>query len=568
MRQISTDVAGPRGGTGFADALAGALLAEAPRVIGVVDRDPDSPTAGCMDRTFWAWKFTDFAGSRFQEGVCYLAFLCTRRLEDNPYVNNPALLQWIGMALDRWSRLQHRDGSFDEAYPFERSLAATSFSSFYIAEALDMLGEAIEPHTLERTRLALARAGEWLLRNDETHGFLSNHLAAAAAALQHIHRVTGEARFDRRSAHFRDRILDRQSAEGWYDEYGGADPGYQTHGTFYLVRLWQLTGDERLAESIERSIEFLAHFIHPDGSVGGEYASRNTQTYYPAAFEMMAHRNPAASWISRTMRPSVLGGAAAGLRAVDSYNWFPVLNNLVFAYRAAASGEPVARPIEPDAGATALWYPDAGIARIRRDRYDAYVGATKGGVIKVWDRGTGRLVLSDCGWVGRTFDGSVASTQYHDGDRAVSVEGDRIEVGGCLSRSARPVMSPARFIAFRTFSTTIGRLAGVGRWLKQQLVRVLIYRRQQLPVTFNRTITFEDNRIVVADRLHGDHEGRLESLRRGAVFTTIHMGSSRYFVLNELNAEPGIVVQSDATWNIDPAALGVGVEVERALELD
>jgi hypothetical protein len=177
-------------------------------------------------------------------------------------------------------------------------------------------------------------------------------------------------------------------------------------------------------------------------------------------------------------------------------------------------------------------------------------------------------VLSDCGWVGRTFDGSVASTQYHDGDRAVSVEGDRIEVGGFLSRSARPVMSPVRFIAFRTFSTSIGRLAGAGRWLKQQLVRVLIYRRKQLPVTFNRTITFEDNRIVVADRLHGDHEGRLESLRRGAVFTTIHMGSSRYFVLNELDAEPGIVVQSDAAWNIDPAALGAGVEVERVLELD
>jgi hypothetical protein len=39
-------------------------------------------------------------------------------------------------------------------------------------------------------------------------------------------------------------------------------------------------------------------------------------------------------------------------------------------------------------------------------------------------------------------------------------------------------------------------------------------------------------------------------------------------VLNELNAEPGIVVQSDATWNIDPAALGAGVEVERVLELD
>jgi hypothetical protein len=566
MRQTSAEVTVARTGDGFADALASALLAEAPRVIGLIDRDPDSGTAGCMDRTFWAWKFTDFAGSRFQEGVCYLSFLYTRRLEGNPYVNSPALLQWIGMALERWSRIQHRDGSFDEAYPFERSLAATSFSSFYVAEALDMLGEAADREILEAARTSLARAGEWLLKNDETHGFLSNHLAAAAGALEHIHRVTGDARFDRRSAYFRDRILGRQSPEGWYDEYGGADPGYQTHGSFYLARLWQLTGYEPLAESLDRSIEWLAHFIHPDGSIGGEYASRNTQTYYPAAFEMMAHRSAAASWISRAMRPSVLGGDAAGLRAVDAYNWFPVLNNLVFAYRAAASGEPVARPVEPDAAANVLWYPGAGIARVRRDRYDAYVGATKGGVIKVWDRTTGRLVLSDCGWVGRTFDGSVASTQYHDPDRPVTVEGDRIEVGGELARAARPVMSPLRFMAFRGFSTTVGRFAGVGRWLKQQLVRVLIYRRRRLPVTFRRTITFDNERITIADRLRGDHEGRLESLRRGAIFTTIHMGSSRYFVLNELKAEPG-PAEHNGSWNIDPDGLGAGIEVERVLEL-
>jgi hypothetical protein len=266
------------------------------------------------------------------------------------------------------------------------------------------------------------------------------------------------------------------------------------------------------------------------------------------------------------MRPSILGGEAAGLRAVDAYNWFPVLNNLVFAYRAAGSGEPVARPVEPDASASMLWYPGAGIARIRRERYDAYVGATKGGVIKVWDRTTGRLVLSDCGWVGRTFGGGVASTQYHDPDRPVTVEGDRIEVAGELSRAARPVMSPLRFIAFRGFSTTVGRFAGVGRWLKQQLVRVLIYRRRRLSVDFRRTITFEDERIIVADRLQGDHEGRLESLRRGAIFTTIHMGSSRYFVLNELNAQAG-PAERDDSWYIDPDRLGSGIEVERVLEL-
>jgi hypothetical protein len=553
----------------FAGALAAALVGEAPRVIGWMDRDPHSGTAGCMDRTFWAWKFTDFPGARFQEGLCLLAFLHTRRLENSPYVGSPALLQWIRLGLDWWARLQHTDGSFDEAYPFERSLAATAFSSFYVAEALEMLGESLPAPTLERTRKALAAAGEWLRRNDETHGFLSNHLAAAAAALYHIHRVTGDARFERRSRYFRDRILAKQSPEGWYDEYGGADPGYQTHGTFYLARLWQLSGDEELAASIERSIDFLTHFVHPDGSLGGEYASRNTQTYYPAAFEIFASRHAGSAWITSRMRSSVLTAAAAGLRGIDAYNYFPVLNNLVFAYRAASAAGQVT-PREPSAGTGLTWFPAAGIARIRTDRYDAWVGTSKGGVIKVWDRMSGRLALSDCGWVGSTYDGRIASTQYDDRSRNVTVDAGRITVAGTLSQSARPVMSPVRFLAFRVFSLTIGRWAAAGRWLKQQLVRVLIHRRRSVPVTFRREIEFGPDRVSVRDELRGDHEGRLTKLERGTLFTTIHMGSSRYFVLNELNAvAPECAGNDESTvWSIEPDRLSEGVVSERTLVLD
>ncbi len=421
--------------------------------------------------------------------------------------------------------------------------------------------------TLARTRESLARAGGWLLHNDETHGFLSNHLAAAAAALYHIYRVTGDARFEGRSRYFQNRILERQSPEGWYDEYGGADPGYQTHGSFYLARLWQLSGDDALATSIERSMTFLAHFIHPDGSLGGEYTSRNTQTYYPAAFDMFASRHGGAAWISGRMRDSVPGAAAAGLPGVDAWNYFPLLNNIVFAYRAAASGAARAEPCEPDAAEGLLWYPGAGIARIRHARYDAYIGTAKGGVVKVWDRASRRLLLSDCGWAGRTFNGRVASTQYQDTKRNVRVDGGHVVVEGKLAQAARPVMSPLRFLAFRAFSLTVGRFAGAGRWLKQQLVRVLIYRKRTLDVAFQRTVELTANRIVIRDQLKGDHEGSLTSLERGALFTTIHMGSSRYFVNNDLDAVSASREPAEA-WRIDPAQLSEGVTVERVLELN
>jgi len=308
------------------------ILEQAPRVLSLMDRERISPTAGCCDRTYWAWKFVDFPRARFQEALCVLSFLYATKLNDSPYFGNPRLLEWIGAGLRFWSEIQHRDGSFDEAYPFERSLAATAFTSFYVGEALDFLGSELPKGILESVHHAMARAGQWLTKNDETHGFLSNHLAAAAAALYHVYRITDDDKLERRSRYFLERIMERQSREGWYEEYGGADPGYQTHGSFYLARYWEMSKDEDVRESLARSMTFLAYFVHPDGSLGGEYASRNTQTYYPAAFEIFAMRHPAAAWIADKMRPSVLSGAAAGLRSVDAYNYFPFLNNVVFAY--------------------------------------------------------------------------------------------------------------------------------------------------------------------------------------------------------------------------------------------
>jgi hypothetical protein len=265
-----------------------AIRRNAVRVLGLMDREPLSPTRGCMDRTFWAWKFTDFPGARFQEGLCALSFLNAAGFDGNPYHGSPILRSWIAGGFDFWAAIQRRAGDFDEAYPLERSFAATAFTSFYLSEAWSFLEGDLPAATADRFKAALAKAGSWLTRNDETHGFLSNHLAAAAAALQHAYRITGEDRFERRARYFLERILDHQSGEGWYDEYGGADPGYQTHGSFYLARYLELNPDPDLRDSLERASRFLAHFVHPDRSIGGEYASRNTQTYYPAAFEMLS----------------------------------------------------------------------------------------------------------------------------------------------------------------------------------------------------------------------------------------------------------------------------------------
>jgi len=539
------------------------ILEQAARVLGRIDRQRLSPTAGCGDRTFWCWKFVDFPRSRFQEAVCVMGWLWACSGDDR-FQGNPRLLGWLESALEFWCTLQHRDGSFDEAYPFERSLAATSFTSFYVAEALGFAGDALATSTRERVVATLARAGGWLCRNDESHGFLSNHLAAAAAALGHAARLTGDAALRERCRYFTRRILERQSEEGWYDEYGGADPGYQTHGSFYLARLWQLAPDGELLGSLDRATRFLAHFVHPDGSLGGEYASRNTQTYYPAAFEMLAPHVAAASWIASTMRRAVASGSAAGLRGIDAYNFYPMLNNLVFAQLACADSrsEPLA-PEEPSPQPGLVHFPRAGIARVRTGRYDAYAGTTKGGVLKVFDRRERRLAFSDCGYLGRLRAGGFCSCQQQHGSRELRVEADRIEIEAGFFGVARPTMTPLRFAVFRLFTLSAGRAPALARWLKNLLVRVLIHRGKPLDLKLHRTIRLDEARVEVEDRLSGDAAG-IERLEWGEVFTTIHMGSSRYFVPQELEAAPP---GAGAGSPLDLSRLAEGLTLRRALEL-
>lgn len=506
----------------------------------------------------------DFAGSRYQEGVLVLAYLYSTEFEGNPHSGNQSLLEWTESALQFWQSLQHEDGSFDEAYPMERSLAATAFTSFYIGETLTLLGSALSSEARQATVRALHSAGKWLCDNDETHGFLTNHLAAAAAALYQIHQLTGEKQFEGRSRYFLERILSHQSDEGWYEEYGGPDPGYQTHGSLYLAWLEGHTSDPELVRSLTRSMRFLVHFVHPDGSLGGEYASRNTKTYYPAAFEMWASKDRNAAWIAEKMRPSLSSGATAGLRCIDPQNYFPVLNNYVFASRVCALRESRPQTSEDPRGSQSLYYfEQAGIARVRKGSYEVIVGLSKGGILKVFALGQERLVYSDCGYLGRLRGGDLVSSQHLDLARDLEVTCDRLIIRGEFAALSRPVMRPGRFMAFRLFTLTIGRIPVFARRIKNILVRFLIYRKRALDLRFERTILLDEDRVTVRDRLVGSDLKLLEDLQWAPFFATIHMGSSRYFVKNEAEVSVGKVERE-----IEIDALAVEYTFERVIELE
>ena len=193
--------------TNYVDTYTRAIRDALPRILSMLDRERFSKSFGCADRVYWSWKFTDFPGSRFQEIAYVLAELAINpACLSHKNLCNETLLIWTKAAIDFWCTLQHRDGSFDEAYPYERSLAATAFTGFYVGQAFLKIRQTYSSRAQAKLINVFRSSGNWLCLNDERHGVLSNHLAAAAAALDVIAEITTDDCYIKRRDYFVDRV--------------------------------------------------------------------------------------------------------------------------------------------------------------------------------------------------------------------------------------------------------------------------------------------------------------------------------------------------------------------------
>lgn len=155
----------------------------------------------------------------------------------------------------------------------------------------------------------LRSRADWLTHHHES-GQLTNHQALIVLCLELLSGLLQTSEWNRAKAQRLERVLSWQSAEGWFQEYEGCDPGYHTLTISCLARIHQLRPDVRLQEALIKAVELAAHFIHPDGSFGGEYASRNTYNFFPHGFELVGHWMPEALQISDRFLTGLANGLA------------------------------------------------------------------------------------------------------------------------------------------------------------------------------------------------------------------------------------------------------------------
>lgn len=493
------------------DRYLAAALPLLPRLWSNIDRNPYRPTYGCLDRQFWHYRTASFPSEMYQEGVLPMALVFAHRLPGNRWYGDERLRELAIAGLKFAARSCHRDGSCDDYYPFERALGAAVFSLAACTEAYRLL-------RLEDAEVVefFERRARWLMRHDES-GRLANHQALAALALERVAMITGDRVCHDAALERIAKVLSWQHDEGWYEEYGGADPGYQTVTIDCLAKWQRMTGCRRTARSLRKGVEFARRFLHPDGSYAGEYGSRGTHHFYPHGMELLAERNPAAADLADGFLKALGSGRQACFD--DDRLFAHRLGNLIEAWIDWAPQRPAA---EETPAASADYLPGAQMLVVRRPGQQTIVSAARGGVFKHF--ADGDLACTDAGLIVQLEDGRIAVSQQHQMQRSVAwaveaadgtpvaaastaiIEADasnnaqppihaawadgtlRFTVAGPLHVARWETATPIKQAVFHLGMVT------VGRWcrglIRRLLQRRLITGRRDVPIRLTRQFEF------------------------------------------------------------------------------
>ena len=252
-----------------------------PRALGLEDREAGSGTYGCFDRAHWHYQLADFPSAWFQTGALVLALAWAG--EGSPFAKHEKVRAWARAGLSFLVASANRDGSLAEVYPFERSYCATAFALLHATQALAVLGEA--PQELVS---GLARIARWLSGAEPTDA--ANQVAACAAALAQVAALTKDSRLEVATGERLDDLLAMQDRDGFFSEYGGQDPGYQSVTLACLAHLAGSRPDREPAirGAAEKGAAALRAVLRADGTYEWRTTRRRTQFLYPSGLVRFA----------------------------------------------------------------------------------------------------------------------------------------------------------------------------------------------------------------------------------------------------------------------------------------
>lgn len=504
-----------------------------PRLLAMIDTDRSSRSYGMGDRYFWAWGLIDFGNGTFQGAAHGMARLWESGLW--PYSTSKALfLGRIDALFVGAEKLTKQDGSLEEAFPNEGSFCVTALVAFDLLCTLELLNKEIDNSIRNRWQQIIQPMIAYLLKADETHAMISNHLATAVAALVRWYDLTKDSAAEERAKLFMSRIVNHQSSEGWFKEYDGADPGYQSLCTYYLADVYINRPDWGLLAPLRKSIQFLWHFAHPDGSFGGVYGSRCTRFYYPAGILAVANDIPEAAVLAKFMSNSIVQQKVVTLTTMDEPNFIPMFNAFCWAATIEQMFEESSRAsveLLPSliSDPYRKHFKQAGLIIDRGASHYTVISTHKGGVVNHFVNR--KRMINNAGIVVSNKNGALGSTQgYAENNTIDWLDDQTLLIKAGISEMPKQLSDPFKFIALRLFCISIFRIAPLREWVKQQLVRLLITGNKYWSVENERIIKLGTDLSIEDNLINTNGYNEMKNIKS---FIPIHMASQGYWQVQD-----------------------------------
>jgi hypothetical protein len=503
------------------------------RVLSLLDKGEYKPTYGCFDRNYWHYKtVTDFPSSIFQQLTLYIAHLYGTNLTGNCYYKQKELLELCLSGINFWVKIQNKDGSFNEWYPNEHSHVATAFTLYGITESLLIIRNELDKKTLESFYEPILKACRWLAKNPDK--IVLNHTAGALMSFYNACLLTSENELMQYIDDQIQILKENQSQEGWFSEYYGADIGYTSVSIDYLAKYYDKSGDERAYHMLEKAISFLAFFMHPDGSSGGEYGNRNTKYVMPAGIHILSKYFDEARYILDKFYYGLEKGTQIDLETIDDryFAFFFATNYL----EAAIQFE----KLEPENFQYnknkykyfSQIFPQAGIIVKNTPRYYFVCNFRKGGVIKLFSQ-DGRLLYADSSYYVKFKNQKLSSSQklstkleyYIDNSSEYDIE-IKFESPFIWVNTSLPLTKI--LIPFRIFNYTFGYINALMNLFNKNLKKFMIVEPKPAPLKVKRNISIKNNKLKIDDAVSKSTKLEVESINLPSAKANLHVPSSRY----------------------------------------
>jgi hypothetical protein len=493
------------------------VLSLLPQLLTNLDRDNNSPTYGCFDRHFWHYKIRDFASAILQQSALTLALVYQNNFQGNIYYNKKIIKEYAIAAINYWTKIQHRDGSFNEYFWMERSIPSTAFSLYAVCEACEILDYF--PNNVLDT---MKKATQYLQKNSETEAL--NQEIAATAAIAFVGKILRDHQVNNSAKKKIDAILSQETHEGWFKEYGGVDIGYLSVSLDFLVRYYELSKDPRVVQSARRIITFLQYFIHPDGSLGGEYGTRNTEYFLPYGFEYMKKYEPLCNEIINKLF-SFINQSTYVNRSMDERYLLHYTSHSYVKALLIYSNKKSEQKLPYHENFTKIFH-NAKLLIHSTDYYYFIISILKGGVFKVLPKKSDQTTI-DCGY--KLFiNDQIYVSEWPNHENSYTIEDSCVEITANFKKVRYYVQNPFFLslvkIASLIFGTTV---------IKKIKKNLILSDKQLTSMTLKRQFELKNDRILIEDTIDCKNEKAI--VKECNQLSMRYSPSSRFYQINTMD---------------------------------